>query len=287
MGIYSHLYNEWRFLYENGYSSRKIAAQYGCDKKTVLEGIRIVGGRVRRYRESNRKFCFDEEYFKNIATPEKAYWLGFIQADGSIVMSGRSKVLDIGLKATDKAHLEKFLEDINLNKPVRTRLKGKFISAYVRISSHTFVDYLIQCGVLPRKSYTETFPRIDCSELTSHYVRGLFDGDGHVGLYSPSAVFYILGSKALCEWVLESVRKATGITGGTVRKRANTTYEARIHGYYLVPVYYWLYDKATRYLPRKRAAFLEVVEHYTGGPGIRNVETFTWSGEYLKRGVVT
>lgn len=40
--------------------------------------------RVRNHRESRFKYRYNENYFENIDTEEKAYWLGFIFADGFI-----------------------------------------------------------------------------------------------------------------------------------------------------------------------------------------------------------
>ena len=42
------------------------------------------GIKVRSHRESRKKYDYDETYFSTIDTPEKAYWLGFIYADGYI-----------------------------------------------------------------------------------------------------------------------------------------------------------------------------------------------------------
>lgn len=63
----------------------------------------------------------DENYFETIDSPTKAYWVGFIFADGCIASKESSrggKVLRIGLKSTDKKHLELFREDLKSDVPI-------------------------------------------------------------------------------------------------------------------------------------------------------------------------
>ncbi|MBC8427393.1 MAG: hypothetical protein H8D97_00730 [Proteobacteria bacterium] len=53
----------------------------------------------------------NEEYFNNIDTKEKAYWLGFIYADGSVSQeNSKDKRLEIGLSSKDEKHLQKFAD---------------------------------------------------------------------------------------------------------------------------------------------------------------------------------
>ena len=63
-----------------------------------------------------------------IDTEEKAYWLGFIYADGYIINSIKGKTSDafgITLQEKDKGHLEKFKKSINSNHPILT-----YVSAF-------------------------------------------------------------------------------------------------------------------------------------------------------------
>ena len=80
-------------------------------------------------RKGIRKHFFNENYFENIDTEEKAYWLGFISADGSICKSSKynSYRLVLNLNRLDEHHILKFknaicANDINIKHYTKTVL---------------------------------------------------------------------------------------------------------------------------------------------------------------------
>ena len=61
------------------------------------------------------KYTYNENYFKIIDSEEKAYWLGFLYADGCITRFYRneklkSMSLELTLQSNDIEHLKKFLK---------------------------------------------------------------------------------------------------------------------------------------------------------------------------------
>ena len=63
--------------------------------------VEIINKKIRNYpRNSN--------YFTNIDSSEKAYWLGFMYADGTV--SSKTNTIALGLK--DEEHVEKFKQAI-------------------------------------------------------------------------------------------------------------------------------------------------------------------------------
>jgi len=54
---------------------------------------------------------YNRHIFDKINTPEKAYWLGFIVADGYLNVERRMLRIKLGNK--DKHHLEKFILFLN------------------------------------------------------------------------------------------------------------------------------------------------------------------------------
>lgn len=66
-----------------------------------------------------RLYSLDENYFNSIDSEDKAYWLGFIFADGCISVSeGIERIFSIRLSVRDIMHLEKFKVYIKTNKPI-------------------------------------------------------------------------------------------------------------------------------------------------------------------------
>ena len=71
-------------LYQEGVSSSKLQKQFRLQYHDIKEILLAHGIQVRTHRESRIKYKRNENYFSYIDTPEKAYWLGFIYADGFI-----------------------------------------------------------------------------------------------------------------------------------------------------------------------------------------------------------
>lgn len=125
------------------------------------------------------KYTLDYGYFDDIDTPDKAYWLGFITADGCVHTDSGRWLLAIELKDIDADHLAVFIKCFNSNHPLH--FSRGFVS--VRISSKQIVESLARVGVGPRKSGVVE-PWTGPDHLMRHYWRGMVDGDGTI---SPTA----------------------------------------------------------------------------------------------------
>lgn len=132
-----------------------------------------------------RKHIFNEDYFEVIDTEEKAYWLGFIAADGYIHKNHNE--VNITLSIRDENHLKKFLKCLNHSSVnVLTYRKQAYSSEYketekvtLRLSSKKMNTDLRKFGLDNNKSSTLK-PIIISDELKHHMIRGFFDGNGGV-----------------------------------------------------------------------------------------------------------
>lgn len=122
-----------------------------------------------------RKYKLNENYFDEINSPEKAYWLGLISADGHI----SKESVSICLKESDGYLLSMFLESLGSDSKLWYDKKTKSYKACV-YSKH-MVNVFNNYGFYHNKSKTQTFPNID-KDLYSHFIRGLLDGDGSIML---------------------------------------------------------------------------------------------------------
>jgi len=130
-------------------------------------------------------YALDDGYFDSIDTEGKAYWLGFITADGC-VQTGTvgangwlRNQLSVKLKESDAGHLEKLKSALSAESPVRLVPQATLSSgaAEIAVTSGRLVESLISLGVGPRKSLSVQ-PWIGPDELMRHYWRGMVDGDG-------------------------------------------------------------------------------------------------------------
>lgn len=160
--------------YLSGERKNVLAKEFNICTRTVwkITNKRNLTSRRRRY-------IYDDHFFREIDTEEKAYWLGFIAADGSITRKDR---LQICLAIVDFEHLEKFRNSLGSNLPIKKSTVKSVYSeecktARISINSLSIVQGLKRFGIVPRKGLTVPWPNLP-NEMLRHYLRGYFDGDG-------------------------------------------------------------------------------------------------------------
>lgn len=134
-----------------------------------------------------KRNTFNHSFFSNIDSEEKAYWLGFLYADGSIykeIKNDRCR-LELTLASKDINHLKKFniaLEATNNIYEKRGGFGNRRIYSAVTINytSKQLYNDLLKAGCVPNKSTILKFPSIEVVpiKLQRHFIRGYFDGDG-------------------------------------------------------------------------------------------------------------
>lgn len=157
--------------------------------------------------------------FKNIDSEEKAYWLGFLFADGNV--HSTTNQITICLKIADYSHLEKFKKFIGANNRIYINDKTKSCR-YQFFSKEMKLD-LINLGCIPKKSLTLEFPTKIPKHLITYFIRGYFDGDGCLTYYKKSKskicdlvipCIKILGTSDL----LNGIKDNFSFNSGTIRK---------------------------------------------------------------------
>jgi len=123
---------------------------------------------------------YNRHIFDTIDSAEKAYWLGFIIADGYLNIDRRMLRIKLGNK--DKHHLEKFINflggDLTMLKSEIHNTTGN-IQWYVSTYSIEIKNALIKLNVEQSKSGKEHIPPID-KIYYRDFIRGLWDGDGFI-----------------------------------------------------------------------------------------------------------
>ncbi len=217
------------------------------------------------------KKSFNESFFEKIDTEAKAYWLGFLAADGSLT-SNRNRIT-LGLAKKDRTYVVKFKKTIQLILPIqdRTRIlktkKGE-VTTYlsrIRFDSKKMYSDLIDKGVTPRKSLTLKPPIGVPGDLIKHWIRGYFDGDGSVHIYidkrggrnSLKLRTSFIGTKEVLNFINhqvgidQSIRQADKSRAWMIRTSGPTDG---------IKLYHYLYDEATIFMKRKKVRFEEYLK---------------------------
>lgn len=169
--------------YENGVSIPKLSIKYDINTRKIANTLKENGIVIR----NRRKFFYDENFFEKIDTELKAYWLGFLFADGCVRDVKGAYVVKIKLSELDEEHLISLLKHIGSNqKELRTetsKFKGSNNKEYqstgkvLLINSKKMVKDLISLGCTQNKTNNIIFPKIN-PEFISSFILGYFDGDG-------------------------------------------------------------------------------------------------------------
>lgn len=176
-------YEEGKRMYLEGKSIEQIALSLHLERRKFSHYLKDQGIVVKN---PTVKRVLNEDYFSLIDTEDKAYWLGFLYADGCIctrTQGGkiRSMKLELGLKNSDKEHLEKLAENLEYEN-YKINYRDSTNSARIVISSTKLCRDLIDKGCVPKKSLILQFPNFLPSHLTDHFIRGYIDGDGYIGI---------------------------------------------------------------------------------------------------------
>lgn len=209
-----------------------------------------------------RTHFFNENFFKNIDTEEKAYWLGFISADGHV---GKYQI-SIILSYKDKDHLFKLCNDIDgsslkVKEGYVNTSYGNIKTVRITINSIQMVKDLRKLGLQSNKTYNLSFPNIP-DNFTRHYIRGYFDGDGCIslsgGTYKKPYVIFLGNKSMMC-----SIKNHMNISKKvSILKREDKKemYHFRIGKHKdVINIYDYFYTDSTVYLDRKKDKFEKLI----------------------------
>lgn len=186
-------------------SEIELSEKYGVSRG-VIRDIRKRNNIPKRRHNSPKTNLIrcDENYFESINSKERAYWLGFIAADGCIKKRkdlANSLTLSIGLADKDINHLNKLKIDLNSDHPLKLekyfhkKAQKYYETVYLRVARNKICDDLIKHGVGRNKSKELSLPNLPYN-LMRHYIRGYFDGDGS---------WYINKMNTICFSIISSV----------------------------------------------------------------------------------
>lgn len=264
--------------YEKNNNVKELSLMFNISQESMRVALHKFGVQTKLTCEKQKeKYPRNSRYFQVINTPEKAYWLGFLYADGGIAESGAIHRIRINLAEHDRGHLVKFQKAIGaFNTPIKETVKkieGKeYKGCYISFSDKEMVSDLISKGCFPKKSLILKFPseeQVPCN-LIYHFIRGYSDGDGTITYsyprgkeFLPHFTWGLLGT----EEFLTSIKCILGKQDLKLENK-NTHYGLKISGNkqlfnILSKIYTDSYDDIE--LSRKREKFNELALLRMGG----------------------
>lgn len=164
------------------HSQKDVAKMFNLTQSGVQRIARINGVKNKKSRLNMSKISLNVDYFNEINNPNKAYWFGFICADGYI----NSSYNKLTIMVKDLEILEKFKKDIEsehkISKIVQydKRTDKTYEEYSLQITNELFVSNLKKNGICHEKSEILSFPTCFNESLYPYFIAGLFDGDGSV-----------------------------------------------------------------------------------------------------------
>ena len=222
------------------------------------------------YKSKYGKYFVNQNYFEKIDNEWKAYWLGFLYADGCVTIGKVNNknlfVTKISLCKKDIKHLEKFKNSIQSDAPIKNRIvklnNKNYDDCEINICNQNICESLNKNGCFPNKSLILKFPEdfVVSEDLVKHFIRGYFDGDGciHINLEKKNIIFSMLGTYEFLSQVETVLRKNLNLNEKNIRKDSRQS-KAFVLSYGSVTeierIYRFLYGDSNIFLERKIEKF--------------------------------
>ncbi len=241
-------------MYNNGISTIQIAKHFNCYQQPVSNLIKKYT-KVKSLMPDQGNI----NYFQQINSNIKAYFLGFITADGCITY-GNSKSnfrLTITIHEKDKIILNKLKEEIGCENKILTIYKKEYDHNHVRFSlqNKELIDSLNKYGIVPQKSLImpniiQNIPK----EYRPSFILGYFDGDGSMTTQSKYKRGYIQirGTKELLLGIINELQ----ISSYNIDESSNIP-SLRIGSKENIKKFYGIYKTNNFFLKRKHSKFIE------------------------------
>jgi len=202
---------------------------------------------------------FDPFIFDNINTEEKAYWLGFLFADGYI---NKKNGLELSLATIDKEHILKFSKFL--------KFTGKIYEDKSRvrlcISNKYFTDKLKSYNCINNKSLILDPPNISIfkdKNLIKDFIRGYIDGYGCLHLKrNNKLIFSVLGTYQFIEFIQTYILNELFISVNIYKdKRSlNNTFILQTSYSKALKIVDYFYKNSNIYLDRKYTKYKIAVQ---------------------------
>lgn len=254
-------------LYLEKHATYSISRKLKINKKRIYKVLKEKNIQKIKYNlDVYRKYKLEDNYFENINTEAKAYYLGLLVADGCVRENG---ITTISLQEKDVDILYSFKEELKYTGPILYINTPNPKHSNVRnlsFSSKKISKDLIGYGLIQNKTYSTYFPNIP-KEFWPHFIRGVFDGDGCICYTGGKYYFNIAGNDILVKRIQEILMQECNLSETNIRhpKKNSPTVSIMLYSgnRQLKRIREYLYRDAHFYIQRKYDKFHEMTVTWT------------------------
>lgn len=236
-----------------------------------------------------RKYKLNENFFEKIDTEKKAYFLGFLFADGYI--NENLNMVDLTLHNKDEEILNKFVNLLYYEGRPLKLIKTNYLRLV--INSKKITNDLKSHGCFQKKTFSLKFPNLN-ENLIKHFIRGYFDGDGCITINKENTLnISIVGTIDFLidvkKYLILNCQLNDTKLDNRFPNRNNNIRALRYGGNIIMNrIFHYLYDDSTIFLYRKYNKFLDILKdktYFCDTNKIRGLKkhTYSYSGQILNQ----
>jgi len=249
--------------YNEGISTYTLGKMCNCSAVNIRRILKQGNVILRTLSEAATKYTFDKNYFKNIDSEEKAYFLGLLFADGNVF----KRTMSISLQDQDKNILEHFKSSIQYTGPllINNKLGNRRTQLRLSITSTSLATDLKLHGICKNKAFNILFPKCISEQLFSHFIRGYFDGDGciYTNAIKNDYLISMIGPKLFLEDIQKILINTLGLSQTKLYNPQNCketglhtlTYQGKKN---VLKIGQFLYQDASCFINRKYDKYLAI-----------------------------
>lgn len=247
--------NDYLKIFDQTGSVLETANHFNVSYSTMWARLKSAG-RVSVKKKPVYSSTLNKEYFYNIDSAHKAYFYGFIKADGYI--DKKRNRLAIRIQERDDVILKRFCDAVNLPlKRINTIITkdNQQIHKEVAITNEKFVLPLLNI-----KNNESLDPIIRNDKFVYDFIRGYFDGDGCINyrdLNKQSYQLNIMGSPE-DDHVLQFIKNYFPNFHLYIDKRSNLPLLKTGSKFEILDFANKVYTNCNVYLPRKKQKFDQI-----------------------------
>lgn len=245
-------------MYLDNSSMENIAQTLGIGHSSVskiLEYHRIPA----RGANDLTKIVMKEDFFEKIDTEEKAYFLGWMFADGNV--NKEIKTASLTVLKKDSKIMKKLSSMISDGNTCYSEYRNYSV---VRMCRKKMCEDLVKLGCVPNKSLVLKFPDLIPDNLIPHFLRGYCDGDGSFYFVRGPIVSYhakIASTKTFCLRMGEILKSFNPKIGFSIEEiNDKGTAAIKFAGLNPIRLGHFLYKDASFFLERKYEKFMSMID---------------------------